>query len=186
MADEEVLREGVVEESPAGAHDGLAFAAHVPGKAHAWREIIQVALVQLIKSAAADLHQPALQIKITKQIVLLADDAEVVIAQSEVQRQPLAPAEGVLQVSGVRVLKRLAPRIAFRRATAAQGAGKKIFERSEVQPPAIARVKERVNERAAELVAHLQIMPSELPRQVIDEMPVRIDAGARHRERRAQ
>src|SRR5205085_7524215 len=121
-----------------------------------------------------DLHKPALQIKITKQIFLLADDAEVVIAQSEIQRQPLAPAQGVLQVSGVRVLKRLAPRIAFRRATAAQAARQKIFKRGKVQPPAIACIKERVNERAAELVAHLQVVARELPRQVIDEMPVRI------------
>src|SRR5207237_9682460 len=53
LAFEKILRERIVEESPAGAQDRLAAAKNIPSKTHTWRKIIQVARLELI-----DLHQP--------------------------------------------------------------------------------------------------------------------------------
>src|SRR4030095_13135733 len=42
LPDEEILRERVVEDAPAAAHDGLAGAERIPGEADAGTEVIHV------------------------------------------------------------------------------------------------------------------------------------------------
>src|SRR6185437_14901928 len=60
-----------------------------------------------------------------------------------------------------------------------------VFQRREVQTTAIARIEELVHRRAAKLITKFQIMSRELPRKVIDDVKVAIDARAWNRKRRA-
>ncbi len=109
------------------------------------------------------------------------DHAKVVIAEPEVQRDAPVHSEGVLNVPGVRILERVTARITPGGSAAAQQAAKKIFERGEVEPSSIAGVKERVDESTAEFIAELEFVPGQLPREVINEVPVSVDASSRDR-----
>src|SRR5205085_9552616 len=118
LADEEVLREGIVKETPTGAHNRLTLAGHVVSKTDARRKIVPIIIVELIESVCADEDKSACAIKIAQQIVLFFDDTKEVVTQARVQSEPATRAPAILKVGGVRVLRRAALRVAACGATA--------------------------------------------------------------------
>jgi len=84
VSQEEVLREGVVENAEAGANYRLAFAEGIPGQAEARSEVVVVRLVKAAEPGRPYLRQGDRgcgRVKpgnIAKQVVLFLDDTEVV------------------------------------------------------------------------------------------------------------
>ena len=76
-------------------------------------------------------------------------------------------------------------RLAARLTASAQVSGEEVGERCEVESSAVARVEERADGRAPELVAELQVVPRQLPREVVNELPVGVNARAGHGQGRA-
>ena len=108
MAEENVLREGVIVHAPATADHRLAPPGHVVGEGHSRSEIVVVLLVEL-----ADRHLGLRRrVEAIEQIALLVHNTEVVPPQTQIQCQPRRPAEAVLNVKRMAVFGRVPPRIA--------------------------------------------------------------------------
>jgi uncharacterized DUF497 family protein len=71
------------------------------------------------------------EVEVAQAVTLFTDDAEVVVAQAEIDCQVAIEAVAVLYVSGVRILFSPASGISARGATAAEIALQEIFERGE-------------------------------------------------------
>src|SRR6185369_1143824 len=97
----EILREGIVEHAPTGSHHRLAFAGDVPGQSDSRRKVVEVPIVQMIEPAGADKPQAVRWIEVAQQAMLLANLAEVVVADSEIDREIAAPSNAVLNITGV-------------------------------------------------------------------------------------
>src|SRR6266849_557704 len=101
MAQEDILRECIVEQAPTTTDDGPALAGQVVSKSDTWSKIIEVLVIELTGGN----HISNSRVEAVEQIVLLADYAEVVPADAIVQSETIGPAEAVLQVEGVAIFK---------------------------------------------------------------------------------
>src|SRR5690349_8296162 len=106
MAKYHVLRERVVEHSPSSANHRLSLTSNVPRHTHAWRKILLVRIVEGTKTGLTDLGESEGSgsrrrrdaCDVAQQVVLFAHHAEVVVAQSEIDRQALRRTEAVLNI----------------------------------------------------------------------------------------
>ena len=175
MGQEDVLRKGIEEDAVAGANNGRALAGDIVSHRETRREVLVVLVVETRRSTVrADLRQRTAVgwRQLVEEVVLLAGHAKVVPAQAVVHGQALGPSETVLYVQALVVLSFVAIGIAFRLAATR---GQSCEERSEVgeaQPAAEIGILNEVDRRAAELVSELPGVPPNLPRVVVNEMPV--------------
>src|SRR5258708_7788220 len=110
MTDEDVLREGVVEQAPTGTNHSAPFPGHVIDDPNARRKIVVILVVQL-----ADVSQSRFdgRVESIEQVAPLTGDAEVIPPHAIVDCQPRCPAEAVLDIEAVVVFYRMTPRTAL-------------------------------------------------------------------------
>src|SRR5581483_10944116 len=109
LSGEEVLREGVVEQSPAGAEHGFTLSEDVVGEAETRAEVVPVLGIQAARTARlSNVLQVSGGRKNAEQIVLLADHAVIIPAQTVVKGELRSEAPVVLEVEGVVVLEGVA------------------------------------------------------------------------------
>ena len=114
MPQEDILCEGIIKHAPAAADNRLAFACHVVRKRHARSEVVVILVVQLSRQwGVQNGWIRGVRIKAIEQLVLLAHDPEIVPANTQIQGQLRRPAEAVLDVKAMAVLKRVAARVAL-------------------------------------------------------------------------
>src|ERR1017187_24036 len=118
MAEDHVLRKGIIEQPTTDAHDSLALSRHVPGNARPRRKVLVIGLVQPAESGSAHLGQCANadigdRIKtrhdeVGKEIVLLLDDSVVIPPQPVVDGKARRYTKAILQIKAVAVFKSVA------------------------------------------------------------------------------
>ena len=126
LADEEVLREGVVVEALACAQQRAAVADEVVDRAHARAEVVPVLVVERTRADDA----AARGVEAREPVLRLAEHAVVVPAQAVVQRQAPRQLVVVLEVEAVVVLERLAVRVAARLPASRHAPGHEVVEAS--------------------------------------------------------
>src|ERR1700747_2349709 len=109
MAHKHVLRERVVKNTPSGPQNSLAFSGDVPGGADARRPVVVVGLIEAAVSNQ-DVSAGG-RIEVAEVAVLFLDDAEIVVAQAEIQGEFPGHVNTVLEISGVGIFKGVAIRI---------------------------------------------------------------------------
>ncbi len=141
MAQEKVLRKGVIENAEAAAHHRLAPAEHIPSKADARRKILVIRFIKPGQSTRTNRDEGAGgRIKVGEKVVLLCYYSEIVPAQTVVQRETGEEMEAVLKIDPMIVLEGVArgvTEIIKRLAKAGvQSAGQEIRKAGERQLPA--------------------------------------------------
>src|SRR4029079_1824308 len=147
LADEEVLREGVVVETVAAAEHAPRLSRQIPRERRARRKVVPVLVVQL--RDRRDLLRR--RVEHAEAILPFADDAVVVPPEAPVERDVRLRPERFLSVERRVVLGREPPRVPSRLAAAGDAPRNEVVEAVEVETAAVARVEEAVDRRAPEL-----------------------------------
>ena len=175
MAQEHILRECIVEQSPSAANHGLAFSGYVIRERDAGREVVEVLVIQLIGLIVA----PTIRgIERVHEPVLFSRHSEVIPAHTVVKSQPRGGAEAVLNKEPVTVLVSMAMGISGNLAAVVGQAVQEIGQVGKVKCAPEVVIDDVVDGGAAKFVAELHVMLSGFPGIVVDKMPVRIDAIA--------
>src|SRR5262249_4030565 len=118
-------------------------------------------------------------IDVVEQAMLLLHEAEVVVAHAQIQSEATGDAPTVLNVARVGIFKGVAVGLAGCLHAAAVGhAIETIAERVEGQGAAENAVEELRNRGTAEFVAEFDVVLAGLPRNIVDVVPVGVDALA--------
>src|SRR5579872_5479434 len=200
-----VLGERVEEDSVTGADHGLAFRAHIPRQADARSKIFLVWVIQAAQPWLSDLRQGKVSgsqgprrkaCYVAEQVVLLADYSEVVPAQPIIQRQASPDLVIVLGVETEVVFKCVASRVAKILKTAVHIAREKVLQWSRVaaQQPGSTEfqsapevlVEVLLYRGAVEVDAKLYVVPSSLPRKVVEHLVVAVYTVTRNAAGRAE
>ena len=165
------------------------LAEQIVGEAEAWREVFVVGAVEtggatrrshLLQRSSVGGSNPV------EQVILLGRHAKVVPTYAKVQRQPGGPAEAVLQVQPVIVFILVPIGVAGCLAPTGRQAFEERREIREGQLAAEIGVLNDLNRGAAKFVAELHIVTADLPRIVVDEVPVGIHPLPGHTGRSAE
>src|SRR5208283_1295704 len=183
MAEDHVLGEGIIEHAPSGANHRLSLSTDVVGKSYARGEIVVVGVVKPGRTASAATHPQQRTagrglVNSVEQVVLFAGHAEVIPAQAHGHSQARGPAKAVLDVETFAIFKFVAAGVAGGLASARRDTFYVRYEIGEAELAAEVGVLGDGDAGSAELIAELHIVAADLPRIVVDEVPVGIHAIA--------
>ena len=177
VAEEHVLRECVVEQSPSAANHSRSFAGHIVSKGQAGSEVIEVLAIELIGLIVASTVGG---IEGIEQSVLFTGDAEVIPTHAVIQGQARGGTEAVLNEEPVAILIRVPLRIARDLFAAVGNAFQEAREVRETQSAAEIVIDHLIDGGTTEFISEFHFVLAGLPRIVVDEVPVGIDAIARY------
>ena len=95
MAEEDVLGESVVEQSPSSSDHGSPLTSNVVGKANARRKVVVILVIQLIGRRQVSCR---IRIELVEEVVFLSNDSEIIPAHTIIHGQARRPAEAVLEI----------------------------------------------------------------------------------------
>ena len=174
MPHEHVLRERIIKNSPAATDNGLFSARDVPGSANTRGPIV---VIRIVKTPIRDLNiGPGAGIKIGEIAVLLLNNAEIVVTQTEVQREFARHVDAVLNIPGIRIFKGVAVRIPLPLRTAVRNTGQKISEGIETERAAKPAIENLGYRRPAIFKSEFDVVLARFPGNAINVMPVSINA----------
>src|ERR1700691_840467 len=198
VAESHVLREGVKEQSEAGADYGRSLSRSVPCDAHARSKILLVGIVKATQSRMANLGQRERIIHriqvgdIAKQVVLFLDHAEVIPAQAVVNRHPRGCPETILYIETEVVLVGVPGRIPKILEPAVHLSRKKILKcissrgSIEGELPTEVLIEILLDRGTVIIRSKLDVVLIELPGKAIEDLIVAIDAMPRQAAGRGQ
>src|ERR1043165_833091 len=107
MSQKDILREGVIEQTPAASDNRSSFAGHIVGEGHTRCEVVVIGIVEIRRAAISHLHgRPAVRwIKPVEEVVLLFHNSEVIPAQAKIESQARRQPVTVLQINTVTVFR---------------------------------------------------------------------------------
>ncbi len=109
MPQEDVLREGIVEQSPAAADNCPSLAGHVIGEPEARGEVVVILVIELVRGRYV---RSSRRIQAVEEAVLLSHHTEVVPTDAEIECQLGIHSEAVLNIEAVVIFERVAECVA--------------------------------------------------------------------------
>src|SRR5580704_4191943 len=202
VAEHHVLRESVEEHAPSSADDSLAFAGRIPGSAQARGKVGVDRIVEAAQSGLSDLGESEGSGAwvgrnagdVAEQVVLLADDAEVVVAEAVVEGEARGGSEAVLNVKAKTIFKGVTSRVASVLEAVGDIAVQEVLQTRddlgatarqllrrvfETKAPAEVLIEVLLDGGAVKVETEFHIVLVELPGEVIDDLVVAVDAMAR-------
>ena len=125
VSDEDILREGIVKNSPASTDYRPPLAGQVIGEADTGSEVVIVLVVELAGRNQAAGNRG---IETVEEIVFLTCDSEVVPANAVVDGESRGPAKTVLNIEAMTIFEGVPARVALRLFSAARQALQKSLE----------------------------------------------------------
>lgn len=185
MSQSHILREGIEEEAETAPDHGFFLACYVPCGTDAGSKVRLVGVIKLVQPWLADLRKGkgiVSRVQIgdgAQQVVLLADHAIVIPAQTVVNGKTRGNAETVLSVESEVVFEGVAYGVTGILESTVYGAREEIGEIVECQLASEVLAEVLLNGCAVEIDTDFDVMLVQLPREVVENLNVAVDAVAR-------